>query len=246
VKLYSITDVGRKRELNEDYIFTSDKPVGNLPNLFIVADGMGGHNAGDFASKHAVEKVVESVRENVGEYDPENLLQEAIDQANTYINEMSVKEINMHGMGTTLVAVTFHGSNVIIANVGDSRMYVINNFITQVTKDHSLVEEMVDMGGLDREAARNHPDKNIITRAVGVRDYVLVDFFDVEITPKERLLLCTDGLTNMLTDDEILSIMKSSSDLEEAGKSLIREANNKGGRDNIAVVLIEPYGGQND
>jgi protein phosphatase len=220
--------------------------VGNLPNLFIVADGMGGHNAGDFASKHAVEKVVESVRENVGEYDPENLLQEAIDQANTYINEMSVKEINMHGMGTTLVAVTFHGSNVIIANVGDSRMYVINNFITQVTKDHSLVEEMVDMGGLDREAARNHPDKNIITRAVGVRDYVLVDFFDVEITPKERLLLCTDGLTNMLTDDEILSIMKSSSDLEEAGKSLIREANNKGGRDNIAVVLIEPYGGQND
>jgi protein phosphatase len=149
-------------------------------------------------------------------------------------------------MGTTLVAVTFKGSNVIIANVGDSRMYVIDDFITQITKDHSYVEEMVDMGELDRESARNHPDKNIITRAVGVCDYVLVDFFDVQITEKEMLLICTDGLTNMLTDDEIHRIVNSADDLEEAGKSLIKEANNKGGRDNIAVVLVEPFGGQND
>jgi protein phosphatase len=105
---------------------------------------------------------------------------------------------------------------------------------------------MVDMGGIDREAARTHPDKNIITRAVGVRDYVLVDFFDIQITPKEKLLLCTDGLTNMLTDDEILRIVKEHNDLEVAGRNLIMEANNKGGQDNIAVVLIEPYGGKND
>jgi protein phosphatase len=246
VELFSITDVGKRRELNEDYIFTSDKPVGNLPNLFIVADGMGGHNAGDYASKHAVEKVVESVRENVSEYDPENLLQDAIYKANTYIYERSLNEPDKSGMGTTFVAMTINESNCIIANVGDSRMYVIGNFITQVTKDHSLVEEMVDQGGIDREAARNHPDKNIITRAVGVSDYVLVDFFDVQITANEKLLLCTDGLTNMLTDDEIFNIVIGSSSLEEAGKKLIGEANSKGGRDNIAVVLVEPFGGQND
>jgi protein phosphatase len=246
VKLFSITDVGKRRELNEDYIFTSDKAVGNLPNLFIVADGMGGHNAGDYASKNAVEKVVESIRENTNEYDPENLLQEAIDKANLFLYEISKNDISKKGMGTTLVAVTLKGSNIIIANVGDSRMYVINDFITQITKDHSYVEEMVDMGELDRESARNHPDKNIITRAVGVCDYVLVDFFDAQITDKETLLLCTDGLTNMLTDDEIQKIVSSSNDLEAAGKKLIKEANNKGGRDNIAVVLVEPFGGQND
>jgi protein phosphatase len=246
VKLFSITDVGKRRELNEDYLFTSDKPVGNLPNLFIVADGMGGHNAGDYASKHAVEKVVESIREDVHEYDPENILQDAIDKANTYIYEMSKSDASLKGMGTTLVAVTLYEGFVIVANVGDSRMYVIDDFITQITKDHSLVEEMVDMGGLDREAARTHPDKNIITRAVGVSDYVLVDFFDVQITEEETLLLCTDGLTNMLTDDNILRIVNSSDDLEEAGKGLIKEANDNGGRDNIAVVLVKPFGGQND
>jgi protein phosphatase len=246
VKLFSITDVGKRRELNEDYIFTCDKPVGNLPNLFIVADGMGGHNAGDYASKHTVEKVVESVRANADEYDPENILQDAIDKANTYIYEMASTDANMQGMGTTIVAVSVRDDDVIVANVGDSRMYVVNDFITQVTKDHSLVEEMVDMGGIDREAARTHPDKNIITRAVGVKDYVLVDFFSMKITEKEKLLLCTDGLTNMLTDDEILGIILNSRDLEEAGKNLIKEANFKGGRDNIAVVLIEPFGGQND
>jgi protein phosphatase len=246
VKLFSITDVGKRRELNEDYIFTCDKPVGNLPNLFIVADGMGGHNAGDYASKHTVEKVVESVRANADEYDPENILQDAIDKANTYIYEMASVAANMQGMGTTIVAVSVSGDDVIVANVGDSRMYVVNDFITQVTKDHSLVEEMVDMGGIDREAARTHPDKNIITRAVGVKDYVLVDFFSMKITEKEKLLLCTDGLTNMLTDDEILGIILNSNNLEEAGKNLIKEANFKGGRDNIAVVLIEPFGGQND
>jgi protein phosphatase len=246
VKLFSITDVGKRRELNEDYIFTCDKSVGNLPNLFIVADGMGGHNAGDYASKHTVEKVVESVRANADEYDPENILQDAIDKANTYIYEMASTDANMQGMGTTIVAVSVRDDDVIVANVGDSRMYVVNDFITQVTKDHSLVEEMVDMGGIDREAARTHPDKNIITRAVGVKDYVLVDFFSMKITEKEKLLLCTDGLTNMLTDDEILGIILNSNNLEEAGKNLIKEANFKGGRDNIAVVLIEPFGGQND
>ena len=149
-------------------------------------------------------------------------------------------------MGTTFVAATFEDNHVTVANVGDSRLYVVNDFITQITKDHSLVEEMVDMGGIDREAARKHPDKNIITRAVGVKEYVLVDFFDVHIGRKEKLLLCTDGLTNMLKDEEIHKIIVGSSTLEDAGRRLIEAANENGGRDNIAVVLVEPFGGQDD
>ena len=246
VKLFSITDIGRRREIYEDYLFTSDKPVGNLPNLFIVADGMGGHNAGDYASKHAVEKAVSAIEQYTDEYDAENILQKAIDDANTHINQISRHSSKYKGMGTTFVAVTFDGCHVTVANVGDSRMYVVNDFITQITKDHSLVEEMVDMGGIDREAARVHPDKNIITRAIGVKEYVLVDFFDVHIGLAEKLLLCTDGLTNMLKDDEIHRIIMDSSSLEEAGRRLIEAANENGGRDNIAVVLVEPFGGQND
>ncbi len=246
VKLFSITDIGRRREINEDYLFTSDKPVGNLPNLFIVADGMGGHNAGDYASKHAVEKAVSAIEQYTDEYDAENILQKAIDDANTHINQISRHSSKYKGMGTTFVAVTFDGCHVTVANVGDSRMYVVNDFITQITKDHSLVEEMVDMGGIDREAARVHPDKNIITRAIGVKEYVLVDFFDVHIGLAEKLLLCTDGLTNMLKDDQIHRIIMDSSSLEEAGRRLIEAANENGGRDNIAVVLVEPFGGQND
>lgn len=169
MELFSITDVGRRREINEDYLYTSDKPVGNLPNLFIVADGMGGHNAGDYASRHAVEKAVSVIEQYTEEYDAENILQKAIDDANTHIHQIARQNSKYKGMGTTFVAVTFEGNHVTAANVGDSRMYIINDFITQITKDHSLVEEMIDMGGIDREAARSHPDKNIITRAVGVK-----------------------------------------------------------------------------
>lgn len=243
MKLFSITDVGKRREINEDYIYTSKEPVGNLPNLFMVADGMGGHNAGDYASKHAVEKVVEVIEGYTQETDPENILQKAIDDANTYINKMARSDNSLKGMGTTLVAVTVDENYVTVANVGDSRMYIINDFITQITKDHSFVEEMVDMGEIDREAARTHPDKNIITRAIGVKEYVLVDFFDVTITEKEKFLLCTDGLTNMLKDSEIHRIISESADIEEAGKRLIEAANANGGRDNIAVVLVEPFRG---
>ena len=248
MKLFSITDVGKRREINEDYIYTSEKPVGNLPNLFMVADGMGGHNAGDYASRHAVEKVVEVIEGYTQETDSENILQKAIDDANTHINQMAKSNERLKGMGTTLVAVTVdvEENHVLVANVGDSRMYIINDFITQITKDHSLVEEMVDMGGIDREAARLHPDKNIITRAVGVKEYVLVDFFDITISEKEMLLLCTDGLTNMLKDKEIHRIIRESADIEEAGRRLIDAANANGGRDNIAVVLVEPFGGQDD
>lgn len=243
MKSFAITDVGKRRELNEDYIYTSDKMIGNLSNLFIVADGMGGHNAGDYASRYTVEKVIETVEELENERDIEEIMQEAIYRANAYIYEKARTDIKLSGMGTTLVIASIKNQEVLVANIGDSRMYVINKNITQITKDHSLVEEMVTMGGLDKEAARNHPDKNIITRAIGVKEFVLADFFEVKLEKEDKILLCTDGLTNMLNDDEIHRIVQSNEDVETAAKALIVAANEKGGRDNIAVVLIEPFGG---
>lgn len=243
MKSFAITDVGKRRELNEDYIYTSDKMIGNLSNLFIVADGMGGHNAGDYASRYTVEKVIETVEELENERDIEEIMQEAIYRANAYIYEKARTDIKLSGMGTTLVIASIKNQEVLVANIGDSRMYVINKNIMQITKDHSLVEEMVTMGGLDKEAARNHPDKNIITRAIGVKEFVLADFFEVKLEKEDKILLCTDGLTNMLNDDEIHRIVQSNEDVETAAKALIAAANEKGGRDNIAVVLIEPFGG---
>lgn len=243
MKFYAITDIGRKRELNEDYIFTSGQHIGALPNLFIVADGMGGHNAGDYASRHTVDKIVEVIGEHRQEQDIELLIGQAIDAANTYIYQCARDNSGMNGMGTTLVVVVCDNKEAVVANIGDSRLYLIRQSISQITQDHSLVEEMVHLGGIDREMARNHPDKNIITRAVGVKETVLADYYRIVLEPKDKLLLCTDGLTNMLKDEEIHRIISANEDVEQAAKALVDAANENGGRDNISVVLIEPFGG---
>ena len=133
------------------------------------------------------------------------------------------------------------GSRLWVANVGDSRLYVVGEKIRQITRDHSLVEEMIRMGGIDRGAARNHPDKNIITRAIGATDKVNIDFFMVELVPGEIVLMCSDGLTNMLEDEEIRMILNGQRDVVEKAEELVKAANNNGGKDNIAVVLIEPF-----
>ena len=244
MKFYAITDIGRKRELNEDYIYTSGQPIGALPNLFIVADGMGGHKAGDYASMHTVDRFVEVIRELGEEHGVQDAINEAVTTANAYIYQRSRENSNLSGMGTTLVLATCIGNEAIVANIGDSRLYLVNDAMTQITRDHSLVEEMVTLGGIDREMARNHPDKNIITRAVGVKEKVAADFFEVDLTKGDKLLLCSDGLTNMLRDEEIYQIIQENKELEQAAKALIDAANENGGRDNIAVVLVEPFGGQ--
>lgn len=244
MKFYAITDIGRKRELNEDYIYTSGQPIGALPNLFIVADGMGGHKAGDYASMHTVDRFVEVIRELGEEHGVQDAINEAVTAANAYIYQRSRENSNLSGMGTTLVLASCIGNEVIVANIGDSRLYLVNDAMTQITRDHSLVEEMVTLGGIDREMARNHPDKNIITRAVGVKEEVAADFFEVDLTKGDKLLLCSDGLTNMLRDEEIHQIIQENKELEQAAKALIDAANENGGRDNIAVVLVEPFGGQ--
>lgn len=240
IKTFSMTDVGKKREVNQDYIYTSEMPVGNLPNLFLVADGMGGHNAGDYASRYTAETMVQDIEESK-ETDPKVLLDRAITRANTFVYEKAQSHKSMYGMGTTVVACVLLEDELLVANVGDSRLYVINEEIRQITIDHSLVEEMVRMGGLDRNQARNHPDKNIITRAVGVRDTVEPDFFRVGLLRDDTFLLCSDGLSNMVDDEEIRMIVQGPGDLVEKTQRLIDKANENGGLDNISVVLIRPF-----
>lgn len=241
MRIYSATDVGQKRKMNQDYVFASADPIGNLPNLFVVADGMGGHNAGDYASSHAVKTVVEEIRKDA-DFNPVKVIRHAIESANTEIVSQAQKDEMLRGMGTTMVVSTIMGNYAYVANVGDSRLYVINRQIQQVTKDHSLVQEMVRMGEINAEQARNHPDKNIITRALGAERTVDIDFFDLKLEAGSVILMCSDGLSNMVEDSQIEQIISDTDkDLEERGRILISEANRNGGKDNIAIVLIEPF-----
>lgn len=230
------TDIGRKRNINQDTVSAWPAPHGSLPNLFVVADGMGGHKAGDYASAYAVSAIGREVEmdENT---EPIKILANAIECANAEIFEKA-KEEDFAGMGTTVVASTVIDSTLYVANVGDSRLYLIGNEIRQITRDHSLVEEMVRAGELKREDARFHPDKNIITRAVGADRNVLVDFFEVELSDGDIVLMCSDGLSNMVGDDEILSIIKKQKNVEDMVDELIKVANHNGGKDNIGVVLV--------
>ena len=169
--------------MNQDFVFTSERPVGNLPNLFIVADGMGGHNAGDYASRYAIEIIVKEIME-CPQKEPPAIFQRAIERANGELVRKAAEEIHLLGMGTTAVLASLYQDHLWVANVGDSRLYLINGGIRQITRDHSLVEEMVQRGELEKEAARVHPDKNIITRAIGATSEVAVDIFEVDLEPE--------------------------------------------------------------
>ena len=241
MKVYSATDVGQKREINQDYIYVSADPVGNLPNLFVVADGMGGHNAGDYASSHGVNTLVEQIRKDAN-YNPVKVIRYAIEAANTELLNSASGNESLQGMGTTMVVCTIVGQYAYVANIGDSRLYVVQHAIRQVTRDHSLVEEMVRMGEINAEEARTHPKKNIITRALGAEKTVEVDFFDLKLAAGSTILMCSDGLSNMVEDSRMEEIiLDPGKDLSLKGKELIREANQNGGKDNIAVILIEPF-----
>lgn len=238
-----VTDVGQKRTMNQDFVFASDGPVGSLPNLLIVADGMGGHQAGDTASRYTVEVIVDCVKKDK-ERNPIRVLRTAIEKANEKVREKAAGDERLYGMGTTVVAATVIDDYLYVANVGDSRLYLVRDHIMQITKDHSLVEEMVRMGEITREEARNHPDKNIITRAVGANRRIAVDFFDMRLEKEDILLLCSDGLSNMIEDAEIEQIIRNGKELPEIAMNLIAKANQNGGKDNIAVVLARPLAGE--
>lgn len=240
LKTFSITDVGRKRKLNQDFVYTCEMPIGRLQNLFIVADGMGGHNAGDFASKHTVEKIVQYIVDTE-EDSPIKVISGAITDANASIRKKAEEEEDLRGMGTTVVVATIADDTLYVANVGDSRLYIMNRKIRQITRDHSLVEEMIRIGEIDRESARTHPDKNIITRAIGAGELIDIDFFEIKLEKDDIILMCSDGLTNMIEDDNIRIIMQGQRDVVEKAEELVKVANNNGGKDNIAVIIIEPF-----
>ncbi|MCR5791706.1 MAG: Stp1/IreP family PP2C-type Ser/Thr phosphatase [Lachnospiraceae bacterium] len=240
MKVCSITDVGRQREVNQDYVFCKSEPIGNLPNLFIVADGMGGHKAGDHASRTCVSCVVESI-EKSALVTPVSALEEAIKYANTKIYEESVSNSAFEGMGTTFVGTVVCENRMFVANIGDSRLYIIKgDTITQVTEDHSLVEAMIRNGELERKNAKFHPNKNIITRALGTGKEVIADYFEVNIDEGDVILMCSDGLSNMMDDEEMLKlIQKHGEDINTAGGKLVEKANANGGKDNISLILIQ-------
>ncbi len=243
MKTFSKVDVGRKREVNQDYVFATDQPIGRLPNLLIVADGMGGHNAGDFASKFVVESLkreLSSAQEN----ETETMIRDAIQAVNYQLKEEAGRSAEREGMGTTLVMATVIDHTLYFANIGDSRLYLLNDEIKQLSRDHSYVQEMVRLGGMNAEEAKHHPDKNIITRAMGTKEHVKIDFFEYCMQKDDKILMCTDGLSNMLEDEEMLAIVKNSRDLVEAVERLVESANEHGGNDNIGVILAEPFAGE--
>lgn len=243
MKACAMTDTGRVRSANQDYVFSSIEPVGVLPNLFLVADGMGGHQAGDYASRFITENLVAHFKmsKDTGTV---GVLKDGIEKVNKLLYQESKKKPELNGMGTTLVAAVVEDSTMYVANVGDSRLYLIRNQLKQITRDHSYVEELVSLGQLERGSKDYREKKNIITRAVGTEDKLEIDFFEVSLEPGDYILLCSDGLSNMLEDAEIEEIICSELELPEKAEKLITVANDNGGKDNIAVVLIEPQLGR--
>lgn len=239
IKAYALTDVGKTRMVNQDYVYCTNRPVGSLPNLYIVADGMGGHKAGDLASRFSVQTFVETVKHSKSD-NPITIISDAIKYTNTKLLELAATSPDYTGMGTTFVVATIVGSSLYVANVGDSRLYVLADDFRQVTRDHSLVEEMVNNGTIDRAEARTHERRNVITRAIGGDKDVMADFFEVEVTPGNEILMCSDGLSSMVEDVQLAGVLTSKAPLNEKAEQLVNAANEYGGRDNISLIIIEP------
>lgn len=234
-----LTDKGNVRELNEDFLSYSKE---NEFSIYVVGDGMGGHNAGEVASKRAVESIICFIRENYGNMSLDNLLEEAILYANSKIYSMSQESTGLSGMGTTITAILELKDIVYVANVGDSACFGINeNGIKKITKDHSLVQELVDSGCITEGEAKNHPRKNIITRAIGTNSKVDVDIFKLSRNEYKAYLLCTDGLINDVEEEEIWKEVIKSEDFDKSCKELVKIAKERGGRDNITVLV---FGGE--
>jgi protein phosphatase len=234
-----LSDIGMVRTLNEDYGYYHEEEG---YKIYVVADGMGGHNAGEVASKMAAEGIVEFVAHNYNANNYEDILKEAIEKVNRDIYQYSTEDDALSGMGTTVTACFVTEEKVIVANVGDSSCFGIkDDTVVKITKDHSLVQELLDLGTITEEEAYNHPKKNIITRAVGTSEFVDVDIFVIDKGVYNIYLLCSDGLTNEVTKDEIISIVNENKKLIDICPKLVNLAKYKGGRDNITVLL---FGGE--
>ncbi|WP_069472001.1 Stp1/IreP family PP2C-type Ser/Thr phosphatase [Candidatus Marithrix sp. Canyon 246] len=251
LEIVSATDTGLIRNNNEDYI-ASDADLG----FAIVADGMGGYQAGEVASAIAVTTVIAELemlltkkanlkRQPNHHYHTTTVwLEQAVIKANQIIYETAMQKQMYQGMGTTVVAVLFHDDFLSIAHVGDSRLYRLRaNKFCQITKDHSVLQELIDCGYYSREQARKSPNKHLVTKALGIGEQVSVEIQECSLLHEDIYLLCSDGLSDMLDDDEIHKLIKNAETLDQAVKDLVKAANDKGGNDNISVVLatlLEP------
>lgn len=233
MNIAGITDRGRVRRENQDAFYTWK---GEGCAFGLVCDGMGGAQAGNVASAIAAQRFAQVVSTMPGA--PEGRMKRALELANAAVYQRSRADWSCRGMGTTLVAAFAREDLAVILNVGDSRCYhITSQGIRQVSRDHSLVEELVQMGRLTPEEARTHPNRNIITRALGTEHEVRGDVFEVQLSPGERLLLCSDGLSNEVNDQELCSLMEES--LEESCRALLQMALDRGAPDNVTVVLLE-------
>ncbi len=238
MNVYAKTDIGKTRETNQDAFDTGYFNDGTV--WAVVCDGMGGVSGGQVASSLCIDKTVNAIkrsyREGMTVNNVKNMLVSAINAANSYVFDESLKDRELKGMGTTIVAVVIVNNIAVVAHVGDSRAYIVNDTIKQITKDHSYVQLLVDNGKITLEEAEKHPDKNIITRAIGIEGFVDVDVDIVDIKNEDVLLLCTDGLNGYVRDDDILKTVKEYGD--SSTEKLVETANLNGGHDNITVVLI--------
>ncbi len=238
MEYFGLSNKGKVRGNNEDFFHLPQEE--NEIKLFVVADGMGGENAGEVASCLAVSSIAVHINEHYNQIDDiPLLLRQALNNANKTVFETSKTDKNYKKMGTTVVCALIKDDVAYIANVGDSRCYIVtDNNLQQISIDHSFVQEMIDKGLLSIDEALNHPNKNLITRAIGVERFVNVDVFSKPFKKGDKLLLASDGLTGMIDTDTIRNIINNSKDCKEAVKQLIDSANEAGGRDNITAVLI--------
>lgn len=239
MQIFAKTDKGKVRSINQDAFYINTLSDGAA--LAIVCDGMGGASAGDIASKTAVEimsqYILNSYNSSLSSDDIIRLVDNAIESANLEVFTLSKKDEQLSGMGTTAVIAIARNTEAIVCNIGDSRAYLINDDLIQITRDHSVVQSLVEIGKLSPEEARVHPEKNVITRALGVEENVLSDSYCIDINENDKLLLCTDGLSNYVEPDSILRIVNDNA-FDKIPDLLIEKANHGGGRDNITAVVI--------
>ena len=239
MKIYSKIDKGIVRNSNQDAYFAGE--ISQEITFAVVCDGMGGAKAGNVASTTAVKSISEyianSYRKNMSLDDITKMLRNAIISANIEVYDMAAQNEQLQGMGTTVVAAVVRGGNAVVANVGDSRVYLVDDNITQLTTDHSIVQTLIESGKITAEDAKVHPRKNVITRALGAESDVAVDIAEYNLYENNTLLLCTDGLTNFVSEEDIFKTFKEN-DISVVSEKLVELANKGGGGDNITAVTL--------
>ncbi len=234
------TNVGKIRKINQDYVYINNEPIGSLDNLYIVADGVGGHKAGEVASESAIDFFEQFIYETEDD-EVLDLLVSALAYANEQVFKLSKTNKQYENMGTTLLATTIKNNKIFVAHVGDCRLYGIrNNKIAQMTSDHTYAMDLFKAGVISKEEAYNSKDSNVLTRALGTEKNVKADALFCDVFEDDIFIMCSDGLSDMVEDDEIFKIASNSNiSTEEKVESLIQKANDNGGKDNIAVIVIE-------